>query len=158
MAPRINWAKNVVEAFWSVVEADAGLVDVFGGKWLRRQMTIEEIIMEAAPFLGAWLTVPFPAWWAAKSTKITLEMEVVGVVVSGDREDVDIPTMAFIDLTGALEDDLVTDGTSFLRDNALVSHFEYLNPAWLYGRQIDTDEGVYLIQTGIRFHLKNPNC
>lgn len=157
--PRVNWPKNVIDAFWNVVLSEPELVDVFGGKWINRQMTLDEIIMERAPFLATWLTVPTPVWWAAKATKISVQTSVIGVVVTGDREDLEIPTMTFVNLAGALEDDLArTDGHSFLRDDALVYHFEYTNPAWVYGRQIDTDEGVYLIQCDMRFALKNPNC
>jgi len=161
MADRVNWLKNCLDAFWAVVQAEEKIVDIFGGKWVKKDMSDgKQLAHERAPFLAAWLGVPEVIWFAAGSMRGQIEINVLGVVVSGDREDYTNPTQAYVDLAGCLEEDLAKqDGSSILRNVGRVIGLEVMNPAFTYGRDTERDEGVYFISFSVRCNIdKRPSC
>jgi len=161
LSPRTNYLYNAITAAWAVIEADEYTDWIFGGKWVKKQMEPEDLVNERAPFLAGWLGTPEMAWWAAASMRCDILINFVGVVVTGDREDLELPTAAYVNMVGALEADMTTEaqaGNSTLQNVGRFVGVNIGSPLYLYGKDTLTDEGVYMIQFQVAGTIDKRTC
>lgn len=152
-----NFLKDLRETIWEILEDTPEIVDLVGGKFLKRPITIDDIDPGQCPFLSGWFLSPARNWWTSQADRYDIEFTFFGALQSADREDFNDVETLLIAINEALRTDLVA-GASRLRQQGRVIVFVIEGSEIGYFEDLESEEGASYVEISSRFTLQNPNA